>query len=113
MNKFQKRLWIGLVVMAVLTPLGIYLPEKLGAGGAWGEWAPESLKSALGYLPAGLSRLAGLWEAPVKDYGGACASSTHSRALWYVASALIVVALAAGTSVALKRFLRKREHGRK
>jgi hypothetical protein len=35
MTKFQKKLWIGLAIMALLTPLGIYLPKKFNAGDAW------------------------------------------------------------------------------
>lgn len=36
--KEYRPLVAALVVMALLTPVGIYLPEILEAGGAWGEW---------------------------------------------------------------------------
>lgn len=54
MTKSQKKLWIGLIILALLTPLGIILPEKFKAGGAWGEWGPEALEKLIGYVPAGL-----------------------------------------------------------
>ncbi|MGD0919371.1 MAG: hypothetical protein ABSB22_23255 [Thermodesulfobacteriota bacterium] len=57
MKTFQKRLWIGLFILALLTPLGVILPEKFNAGDAWGEWGPETLEKLLGYVPDGLKRL--------------------------------------------------------
>ncbi|MBF0319139.1 MAG: cobalamin biosynthesis protein [Nitrospirae bacterium] len=89
MDVFQKRLLIGLAVMALLVPLGIILPEKLGAGGAWGEWSAEALQSMLGYLPEGLSRYTGMWNATVSDYE----FSTGSKPLSYILSGLIGAAL--------------------
>ncbi|MDD5713031.1 MAG: hypothetical protein PHY31_09800 [Smithellaceae bacterium] len=69
MNRFQKRLWIGLLVMVALSPLGILLPEYFRSGGAWGEWGPEMLQPLLGYVPAGIKRLSDLWRAPLAGYG--------------------------------------------
>ncbi len=56
-------LWIGLAVIAVLTPLGL-----LAAGTAWGEWGANELKDMLGFVPQGLDRLEGLWSSPWPDY---------------------------------------------
>ena len=80
MTKSQKKLWIGLLILSLLTPLGIILPEKFKAGGAWGEWGPEELEKLIGYVPKGLKRLADLWKAPVPDYnfGGEGASTDCS-----------------------------------
>lgn len=58
MTKSQKKLWIGLFILTLLTPLGVILPEKFKAGGAWGEWGPEELEKLVGYVPEGLKRLA-------------------------------------------------------
>ncbi len=90
MTKFEKKIWIGLLIMALLTPVGIYLPEKLGAGGAWGEWSTEALKKLVGYVPAGLEKLTDIWKAPVSDYNlGGEGASFGAKAVSYIASALI------------------------
>jgi hypothetical protein len=68
MDRLQRRLWIGLLVMAFLSPLGIILPRVFRAEGAWGEWAPNTLVRLLGYLPEGLRRTAGTWKAPMAQY---------------------------------------------
>jgi hypothetical protein len=62
------KLWIVVLVLALLTPLGLWLPERLGAGGAWGEWGPEELGHQVGFIPRGLARIANLWKAPAPDY---------------------------------------------
>jgi hypothetical protein len=64
----RKRLWIILFVLAVLAPLGIWLPERFGAGGAWGEWGSEEVRKLVGYVPEGMRRLEELWKAPLADY---------------------------------------------
>jgi cobalt/nickel transport protein len=90
MTGSQKRLWIGLLVLALLTPLGIILPERFRAGGAWGEWKPGELEKLVGYMPEGLKRLAGLWKAPVRDYAfGGEGASMAVQIMSYVASGLI------------------------
>jgi len=90
MTRSQKKLWIGLLIMAILTPIGIILPEKFKAGGAWGEWGAEELEKLVGYVPQGLKRLSELWKAPVPDYkfGGEGASMTL-QVISYITSGLI------------------------
>jgi hypothetical protein len=50
--KLTDKLWIGITVLIVLSPLGLLLPQHFKAGGAWGE-SPK---------------LSGLWHAPIPDY---------------------------------------------
>jgi cobalt/nickel transport protein len=101
MEKYQKKLWIGLLILALLTPLGVILPEKFKAGGAWGEWGPEELKKLIGYVPEGLKRLADLWKAPVPDYSfGREGASMTVQVLSYIVSGLIGV-LAVGVVIYL------------
>lgn len=64
-----KKLWIALGVLALLTPLGLFIPEHFKAGVAWGEWGAEEIQTMLGYVPEGLTRLGELWKAPLPDYG--------------------------------------------
>jgi cobalt/nickel transport protein len=53
--KTTVKLWIGIGILALLSPLGLLLPERFKAGPAWGEWD-------LG------NRLSRLWSAPIPDY---------------------------------------------
>jgi len=78
MTKTRKRLWAGLVIMALLSPLGILLPEMFHSGNAWGEWKTATIEKLLGFLPEGMKQYAELWKAPVPDYnlGGEGASIT-------------------------------------
>jgi cobalt/nickel transport protein len=66
--RFPHRLWIGLIVMAFLSPVGIVLPRIFGAESAWGEWSADALGKMLGYIPEGLKTYAGFWKAPVAEY---------------------------------------------
>ncbi len=103
----RRRLWIGLGVMIVLTPLGLLLPWITGAGSAWGEWGGEELRAMLGHVPEGLARLSGLWRAPVPDYApsGAGGSSMSVHLAWYLLSALAGSALVVGAVFAARRWL--------
>ena len=111
MTKFQRRLWIGLLIMALVTPLGILLPEKFKAEGAWGEWGTDELEKLLGYVPKELAKLAGLWKAPIPDYnlGGEEASMTV-QVISYIASALLGLGACALVVFAVSRFVSR--HGK-
>ncbi|GBE00205.1 fused nickel transport protein NikMN [bacterium BMS3Abin07] len=101
MTKSQKKLWTGLFILAVLTPLGIILPEIFKAGDAWGEWGPDKLEKLLGYMPEGLKRLAALWKAPVPGYNfSGEGASTAVQVISYIASGLIGI-LAVGVLIYL------------
>lgn len=63
-----QKLWIGIALLALLSPLGIIIPRMLGAGGAWGEWGIRELERLTGFLPQGMKRDAGAWKAPLPDY---------------------------------------------
>ncbi len=59
-----RALWIGLVVMIVIVPIGLLAP-----GTAWGEWGTEQFSSlGLAFIPQGMAKLSGLWSAPLPDY---------------------------------------------
>lgn len=109
MSPFQKKLWIGLLVMALLSPLGIILPELFNAGDAWGEWGTGTLEKLLGYLPEGLKKYADLWRAPLADYsvGGEGASLTV-QIVSYIASGLIGILLLGGAVYLVARVLVRR-----
>lgn len=76
--------------MALLTPVGILLPEMFNAGDAWGEWGTDALEKLLGFVPEGLKKYSDLWKAPVEDYNfGGEESSTSVKLISYIASGII------------------------
>ena len=66
--KTTAKLWIGLAVLIILSPLGLLLPEHFKAGAAWGEWGVDEMQKLIGYVPRGLEKLSSLWSAPIPDY---------------------------------------------
>jgi cobalt/nickel transport protein len=110
MTKFQKKLWIALAIMALLTPLGIYLPKKFNAGDAWGEWGPDKIKELLGYVPAGLKKLADFWKAPVPDYNfGGENAAMSAQVISYIISGIIGIAAVVILIYVITKFLIKHE----
>lgn len=108
MQKSQKKLWIGLFVLAVLTPLGLIIPEKFKAGEAWGEWGLHRLESLIGYAPEGLKRLSGLWKSPLPAYSlGGEGASTAAKALSYIISGLLGVLAVGLATYLISRFIVK------
>ncbi len=66
--KTTAKLWMGIGILILLSPLGLLLPEHFKAGDAWGEWGADSIKELVGYIPRGLEQLSKLWNAPIPDY---------------------------------------------
>ena len=56
MTKIQKKLWTGLLIMALISPVGILLPEIFNSGDTWGEWGAEALEKIIGFVPEGLKK---------------------------------------------------------
>jgi cobalt/nickel transport system permease protein len=85
------KFWRGLCLLALLSPLGIILPATFKSKDAWGEWDAAALERMLGYLPSGIRKFAGFWQAPFQDYsipgGGSSGIVFHSLA--YIGSAFI------------------------
>jgi hypothetical protein len=110
MTKTQKRLWAGLVIMALLTPLGILLPEMFNSGDAWGEWGTDTIEKLPGFVPEGLKKYAETWKVPVPDYnpGGEDAALTV-KVISYIASGLLGIALVALVIYFISKFVVKNE----
>lgn len=110
MKSFQKKLWIGLLVMAILTPIGIILPERFNAGDAWGEWETDTIEKLLGYVPEGLKKLADIWKAPIPDYNlGGEGSSLTVQIISYIISAVLGILVSVLAVYIISRFLIKHE----
>lgn len=109
--KEYRPLVAALVVMALLTPVGIYLPEILEAGGAWGEWGVAEVRKMVGYAPEGMEKGSGSWKAPVPDYAQDAGegSSLPRRGFRYLLSAFLGVSACGGAAYLLARRLAR--HG--
>ena len=93
--KITTKFWIGLIILIVLSPLGLFLPEYFKAGAAWGEWGAEEIKDLVGYIPQGLEKLSRLWNAPIPDYafkGWEEKGLTH-LSFAYIISAILGIAI--------------------
>lgn len=107
-----RRLVIGLLVLAVLTPIGLWLPELYKAGAAWGEWGSDELKEMVGYVPKGMQGLENLWTKTIlAGYGVSGWTSPFLAALGYIISALLGIAVVGGLGFLLGRVLASKEDG--
>lgn len=105
--KEYRPLLAALAVMALLSPVGLYFPEIMKAGGAWGEWGVEEIRALLGYAPREMERSAGGWKAPLPAYSfpGRKEAPSKSRGLAYVLSAFVGIAACGGCAWLVARRL--------
>jgi hypothetical protein len=106
-RKELRKFWIALLLLAVLTPAGLYLPGLFKAGGAWGEWGVEEVQKMIGYAPDGMKRSSELWKAPLPDYAlpGQKEAPVSRLSLSYILSALVGIAACGGGALLLGRWL--------
>jgi cobalt/nickel transport system permease protein len=108
-----RRLWLGVALLMLLTPLGI-----LAAGKAWSEWSPAEFTAAgsqaqvaaaatmpAATIPAGMQRLANLWTAPFPAYAP---TFVKSAAFGYLLSAMFGVGFLLALSLLVQRYLERR-----
>ncbi len=108
--KTATKLWVALGTLAVLSPLGLILPERFHAGSAWGEWGADEIEKLVGYMPQGLKRASELWHAPLPDYavkGWEQKGLTRLSAA-YILSAAIGVAVVVAVVWLLGKLLTKK-----
>ncbi len=98
------RLWLGLGILVVLSPLGLLLPQHFKSSGAWGEWGPQELKSLAGYIPRGLEKIFHLWSAP---FAGYTVGGGRSGAAYFLSAGIGVLACV-GIVFLLGKFLNKK-----
>ena len=110
MTKFQKKLWIGLLIMVFLSPLGVYLPKLFNAEEAWGEWGMDAIEKMLGYVPEGMKKIADLWKAPIADYNfGGEGAALSTQIYSYVISGLIGITFVAAVIYIITKLLVRNE----
>ena len=109
--KTTLKLWIGVGILIILSPLGLILPEYFRGGDAWGEWGAEGIKELVGYIPAGLEKLSGVWSAPLPDYAfsGWEAKGLGEMSLAYIFSALVGIVITVAAVVLIGKLLRVKE----
>jgi hypothetical protein len=109
--KTNAKLWIGIGVLAFFSPIGLYLPSKLNAGSAWGEWSAEELKKLHGVIPVGLNKMASLWHAVMPGYslGGRDKGLGHSS-IAYIIAAIAGIGLCAAIAYILGKLLARKNH---
>ena len=110
MNK-NKRLWWGLILLVLLSPLGLILPEVLRSGPAWGEWSREEIEKMIGFIPEGLKKWTGLWSAPLPDYnlGEWEKKGLFHSSLGYILSGFLGVGAVVAVTLLLGKFLGKKD----
>ena len=104
MDRTFKVLLIALVVLVVLVPIGL-----IASGTAFGEWGPDELQQALGYVPAGLQHLSGIWSAPLNGYDLPGDHTTlPEQAPGYYVSAIVGVLICAGVGYLVAKAIIRR-----
>ncbi|MDD5005315.1 MAG: PDGLE domain-containing protein [Candidatus Omnitrophica bacterium] len=109
--KTTTKLWIGLGIFILLSPLGLMLPELFKAGDAWGEWGTDGIKELIGYIPRGLEKLSSFWSAPMPDYafkGWEEKGLTH-LSFAYIISAVLGIIIITAVILLLGKFISKKE----
>jgi hypothetical protein len=107
-----KKLWIGIMILAALSPIGLILPDRFKAGAAWGEWGREEIQKMTGYVPRGFAKLSELWKAPMPDYafkGWGEKGMTHLSFATILSAILGIVLVAAITLLLGKKLSSKND----
>ena len=109
-----KKLWIGIGILALLSPLGLIIPALFGAGGAWGEWGIHTIEKIVGFVPEGMKRLSDPGKAPLPGYVVPGQSKgLINESFGYILSAIIGIALAAVIMFLLAKVLVRKKNGHK
>jgi cobalt/nickel transport protein len=93
-----KKMWIGIMVLVLLSPLGLILPHYFKAGAAWGEWGPDEISTMAGYVPRGMTKLSSFWNAPLPGYAF---KGWTEKGLTHLSFAYIITAILGVGAVAL------------
>jgi hypothetical protein len=108
--KTTSKLWIGVGALALLSPLGIWLPAKLRGGSAWGEWDADEVHGLIGYVPRGLEKFSSLWNALFPDYtfkGMENAGLGH-QSIAYIFSAVVGIAACVAAGFLIGKLLARK-----
>lgn len=107
----RRLVWL-IALLAVLSPLGLYLPAIVASETAWGEWSSDELAKIAGYIPRGLKQIESTWTAPMPDYAapGGESAALHVQSVHYVAAAVIGIAIVALLTYGLRSLVWRRKN---
>jgi cobalt/nickel transport system permease protein len=109
--KTYKIFFIILIVLAILSPAGVYLPHLFKARGAWGEGGVQEVKSEVGYIPQKMAEVSAtvekLWKAPFPDYS--FSDSYSNKNINYIISAFLGIIFCGGIGYFVTRWLSKKQ----
>jgi hypothetical protein len=108
--KIITKLWVGLGILIMLSPLGLLLPEHFKAGSAWGEWGADEIHKLAGYIPGGFEKLSGLWKAPIPEYAfkGWKEKGLSHLSFAYIISAVVGIGITVIVVLLIGKFLTKK-----
>jgi len=106
-----KKLWLGLIVLALLSPVGIIIPDKVKAGSAWGEWGTDEIQKMVGFVPQGMKKLADLWKPPMPDYSfqGWEEKGLSMQSIGYVISAIVGIGIISALTLIFGKVVSRKE----
>lgn len=103
------KLWVGIGILVLLSPLGIIVPKWFGAEGAWGEWGLNEIEKITGYIPAGMKQVAEKWKAPLPDYAvPGQGKGLMVESLGYLLTGIIGIAFTGGAMYILAKLLARK-----
>ncbi len=102
------KLWIGIGILVLLSPLGIIIPGHFGAKGAWGEWGLDQIEKLAGFVPEGMKRIAHIWRAPMTDYAINGQGAGLGGGLGYILAGILGVGATAGLMYLVTKMLIRR-----
>ena len=108
--KITTKLWVGIVVLIILSPLGLILPQRFKAASAWGEWGLEEIKGFISYMPKGLAKMSTLWKAPMPEYAfnGETGQNLSRSSISYILSAIAGIIIIVIAVLIIGRILAKK-----
>jgi len=106
MNKSFKILIYVMIALVICVPIGL-----IASGTAYGEWGPDELQQAIGYVPTGFASLNGLWQAPLDGYDLPGDHDTiPSQTPGYYVSAIVGCLVVGGIAYLISMALVKRKN---
>lgn len=66
--KIINKLGLAILFLVLISPIGLILPNIFNAKSAWGEWDQDEIKTLIGYIPVGMTKISESWHPILPDY---------------------------------------------
>jgi len=109
--KEYKKLILIIIILTLISPIGLILPELLNAGDAWGEWSIETIEQMVGFQPQGMKKLVDIYKAPIPDYNFGEESSHLKSSIAYIISGIIGCIIIFFITFIVNKFIIKNDPG--